>query len=135
MLSCRLDNYNMRGIGERERVVCKSLTLCNMVCKEGVKDKNGVQNRKINAYFIWRKIWCANKEIRCRFCLEGFLVSCGFDMYSRTWKNMAFCYWIFGIGFCIPVSVIIICYSVIIKAVAKQVIRTIEKRLFNCGLF
>ena len=48
-------------------------------------------------------------------------MSCGFDMYSRTWPNIIFNYWMFIMGFCLPIVIIVLCYIFIIKAVAAQV--------------
>ena len=56
-----------------------------------------------------------------RYCLEGLLVECGFDMYTRSWSNITYNYYMFLVGFILPVFVIIICYALIVKAVAAQV--------------
>ena len=55
------------------------------------------------------------------YTLEGLLISCGFDFFTQTITNKIYNHVSFYVGFVFPVVVIIMCYVMIVRAVAAQV--------------
>lgn len=51
------------------------------------------------------------------FVPEGFLTSCSFDYITRSPSNRSYFFFIFVLGFFLPVAVITICYSFIIRTI------------------
>lgn len=51
------------------------------------------------------------------FVPEGFLTSCSFDYITRTSSTRSYFFYIFVLGFFLPVSIITVCYAFIIRTI------------------
>ncbi|XP_015907951.2 rhodopsin, GQ-coupled [Parasteatoda tepidariorum] len=54
------------------------------------------------------------------FVPEGFLTSCSFDYLSRGASNRSYFFYLFTLGFFLPVTVIGICYSFIMRTILEN---------------
>ncbi|KAL3876865.1 hypothetical protein ACJMK2_034648 [Sinanodonta woodiana] len=55
-----------------------------------------------------------------RYIPEGFQTSCTYDYLTRTYNNISFIITLYTVGFALPLSVIVVFYSLIIKAINKH---------------
>nr|QYF06625.1 rhabdomeric opsin [Paramacrobiotus richtersi] len=63
------------------------------------------------------------------YVLEGVQTSCTFDFLSRTPATIGFTCWLFFIGFCVPVCVIIACYTKLVRYITDH-----QKAMDDAGL-
>ncbi|WAQ96132.1 OPSD1-like protein [Mya arenaria] len=55
-----------------------------------------------------------------RYIPEGFQTSCTFDYLTRTDNNRTYIFFLYVLGFAVPLSIIITCYALILRAVNKH---------------
>lgn len=54
------------------------------------------------------------------FVPEGFLTSCSFDYITRTYSNRSYFFYIFILGFFLPITIITICYGFIMRTICQN---------------
>lgn len=82
---------------------------------------NGRYVRQIFVVWAWALLWSTPPMLGWgSYIPEGLQVSCTFDYLTRTPANIAFNYCLFGLGFCVPVVVIVCAYVGIVRDVRRQ---------------